>query len=162
MERSATNERCPPGDRFDTADSWRRSARCCWDAWRPGADTGSPVEVCTIYLTVLCCRYNSFTSADIPVIKKTTGMFQGSALRQNAMTLIALSESRSLTWDVTVHSSHVDGSALSAANAAAVRKVDKYVCPDCTRLLGPVCEADLNLHAIYSGSHLTAFFAHDV
>ena len=59
--------------------------------------------------------------------------------------LTALSESRSLTWDVTVYSGHVDGSALSAVKAAAVRKVDKHVCPDCTRLMRPVCEADLNL-----------------
>ena len=106
----------------------------------------------------IVCR--AFTSAGIPAIKEPTGLIKEGALRPDGMTLTPWSEGRSLTWDVTVvhtlaqnnlaHSVHAAG---SAAEAAAARKVNKYVSLTSTHLfvpialetLGPVCGSALDL-----------------
>ena len=115
----------------------------------------------------IVCR--AFTSAGIPAIKEPTGLIKGGALRPDGMTLTPWSEGRSLTWDVTVvhtlaqtnlaHSVHAAG---SAAEAAAARKVNKYVSLTSTHLfvpialetLGPVCGSALDLLSTL-GSRLT-------
>jgi len=75
----------------------------------------------------------AFASGGVPVTKEPHGLTRSDGKRPDGLTMVQWKEGKPLTWDVTVvcslADSYVDASARdagSAAESAAIRKVDKY------------------------------------
>jgi len=92
----------------------------------------------------------AFASAGLPVTKEPHGLTRSDGKRPDGLTMVPWKEGKPLTWDVTVvcpvADSYVDASARdagSAAELAAVRKVDKYSALQRTHFFQPIAVESL-------------------
>ena len=94
----------------------------------------------------------SFTSAGVPVMKEPTGLARSDGKRPDGLTLVPWSCGKALTWDVTVATTLADSyivsssrAAGSAAEAAALKKIEKYADLPASYLFKPVAFESLGV-----------------
>jgi len=93
----------------------------------------------------------AFGSAGLPVTKEPHGLTRSDGKRPDDLTMVPWKEGKPLTWDVTVvcslADSYVDASARdagSAAELAALRKIDKYSALEKTHFFQPIAVESLD------------------